>query len=422
MELPKPSLFVGVDWATQSHEVCVLDPTGKTSKHRSFEHSGDGLADLIAWLDQLSGGCAVSVWVAIEMPHGAVVESLLDRGCQVFAINPKQLDRFRDRFSPAGAKDDRRDAHVLADSLRTDSQCFRHLHVQSPTTIQIREWTRLHDELVGQRSKCTNRVREQLRRYFPQYLDIAEEVSEGWFLELWNRIPTPECAAITPVRVVTGILKRHRIRRITSAEVLEILRRKPVTVAAGTVQAATAHLRVLIDQLQVLNRQLRESERSIDAFMEQLNTSSEDEAEDQEKSEQRDVEILLSLPGVGRIVAGTLLAEAAEALQQRAYHSLRALAGVAPITVSSGTRIRVVMRTACNPLLRNACYHWARSAMQVDLASKEIYTRARQRGCSHGRALRAVADRLLSIACAMLRDGTLYDPDYRVNAARANSK
>ena len=106
-------------------------------------HSGAGIADLCAWLHELSGGHPERVHAGIEVPHGAVVEMLLEREVQVYAINPKQLDRFRDRFTVAGAKDDRRDARVLADSLRTDRRSFRQLQVQAPPVIELREWSRL---------------------------------------------------------------------------------------------------------------------------------------------------------------------------------------------------------------------------------------------------------------------------------------
>ena len=109
--------FVGVDWATEQHQICVLEGDGKVVGERQVAHSGDGIAELCTWLDKLSGGDLESVHAAIEMPHGAVVEMLLERKVQVYAINPKKLDRFRDRFTAAGAKDDRRDARVLADSL-----------------------------------------------------------------------------------------------------------------------------------------------------------------------------------------------------------------------------------------------------------------------------------------------------------------
>jgi hypothetical protein len=119
-----PRWFVGVDWARETHQVCVLDEAGMMLGERAFAHGGAGLADLCDWVLATTGAEAGAIAVAIEVPHGPVVETLLERGFQVYAVNPKQLDRFRDRFTVAGAKDDRRDAHVLGDSLRTDRHCL----------------------------------------------------------------------------------------------------------------------------------------------------------------------------------------------------------------------------------------------------------------------------------------------------------
>lgn len=129
--------------------------------------------------------------------------------------------------------------------------------------------------------------------------------------------------------------------------------------------------------------------------------------------EQRDVAILRSLPGIGRIVLATLLAEAAQPLRVRDYHALRALAGVAPVTRRSGKRNVVAMRQACHARVRNALYHWSRTAAQHDPATRAAYAALRQRGHSHGRALRTIGDRLLAVACAMLRTQTRYDPTRR---------
>ena len=111
--------FVGIDWGSEKHQVCVLDQQGAVVGERSFPHSGAGLAELGDWLLAVAGA-ATAVAVAIEVPHGPVVDSLIDRGFMVHSINPKQLDRLRDRFSVAGAKDDRRDGYVLANRVRTD--------------------------------------------------------------------------------------------------------------------------------------------------------------------------------------------------------------------------------------------------------------------------------------------------------------
>src|ERR1700681_2878129 len=110
--------FVGIDWASETHQVCLVDADGKVVGERAFAHGGAGLAEMCTWLVGMTPAEPAGIAVGSEVPHGPIVETLLERGFLVYAINPKQLDRFRDRFTVAGAKDDRRDAHVLGDSLR----------------------------------------------------------------------------------------------------------------------------------------------------------------------------------------------------------------------------------------------------------------------------------------------------------------
>jgi hypothetical protein len=159
------SWFVGVDWASAHHRACLLDGDGSGVAARDFTHDGSGLTELCNWLLAKTAALAGTVAVAIETPRGPVVEALLERGFAVFSINPKQLDRFRDRFTVAGAKDDSRDAQVLASSLRTDRRAFRRLRVDDPLVIELREWSRIHEELTQERSRLANRVRDQLWRY-----------------------------------------------------------------------------------------------------------------------------------------------------------------------------------------------------------------------------------------------------------------
>ena len=134
----------------------------------------------------------VEASAAIETPRGPVVESLMEHGFAVHSVNPKQLDRFRDRLSPAGAKDDRRDARVLASALRTDAHCFRRLEPTDAAVVELREWSRLSDDLTRERVRLANRMRQQLWRYYPQFLDaVGNDVAAPWALELWRRLPTP---------------------------------------------------------------------------------------------------------------------------------------------------------------------------------------------------------------------------------------
>jgi len=169
--------FVGVDWASEIHHVRVSDERGGKRGERGFTHGGAGLAEMADWILGLAGAAPGEVGVAIEVPHGPVVESLIERGFRVHAINPRQLDRFRDRFSPAGAKDDSRDAEVLADALRTDPHCFRRLAPVDPVVIELREWSRIAEDLTQERTRLANRVREQLWRYYPQMLEVTDDVA-----------------------------------------------------------------------------------------------------------------------------------------------------------------------------------------------------------------------------------------------------
>jgi len=402
--------FVGIDWATEEHQVCLIDENGGIVGERAFAHSGSGLAELCQWLIDTTDAEPDQTGVCIEIPHGAVVDTLLERGFVVHAINPKQLDRFRDRFTVAGAKDDRRDAYVLADSLRTDSHCFRRLEVSEPLVIELREWSRMLDDLQHDRVRMSNRLREQLRRYYPQTLKLTDDVAASWFMDVWELVPAPKQATRARETSIARILKKHRIRRIDAQAVRRVLREQPVTVAPGTVEAARAHIGSLIARLRLVNTQIKEGEKRLDALCNKLAKSSpEQEQSPGQIHEQRDVEILRSLPGIGRIVLATLLAEASQPLRDRDYYALRTLSGVAPVTRRSGKRCVVVMRKACHRRLRDAVYHWARVAMQHDPISRTRYLALRSRGHSHGRALRTVADRLLGVACAMLRNQQLFD-------------
>jgi transposase len=400
--------YAGVDWASESHHVFLTNGDGCKIGEKIFKHSGEGLAEMAAWLLAASGaGSPSQVYIAIEVPHGPVVETLIERGFLVHAINPKQMDRFRGRFTLAGAKDDSRDAEVMASGLRTDPRCFRLLAALDPAVIELREWSRIASDLGAERNRLTNRLREQLWRYFPAMLELESDLGTGWQLDLWELAPTPSKAVRIREATVAKMLKRHRIRRFDAAHILAVLRKPPVQVAAGTVEAASAHIKTLIARIRPINGQLKEAHRQLDALTARL-VPAEDAEPGQKK--QHDVEILASLPGVGRIVLATLLAEAFDVLKRRDYAALRSLTGVAPVTKSSGKSRIVIRRQACSNRLAVAMYHWARVAIQHDTKSKAKYAALRGRGHSHGRALRSVADRLLNVACAMLKSGTLFNP------------
>jgi hypothetical protein len=257
------SWFAAVDWGSAQHQACLLDRGGAVVGERAFPHGGAGLAALCDWLVSIAGD-AGAVAVAIEVPHGPVVDALLDRGFAVRAINPEQLDRLRDRFSVAGAKDDRRDARVAAAGLRADPHLFRPVQASDPAVVEPREWSRLAEELRQERVRLGHRVRQQLWRYYPQRLELADDVAAEWVLALWAMAPTPAKAARLREATLARLLKRHRIRRVGAEAALTILRRPAIQVAAGVTEAAVLHLRSLVARLRLASREFHQAGRKLD--------------------------------------------------------------------------------------------------------------------------------------------------------------
>ncbi len=291
-------------------------------------------------------------------------------------------------------------------------QRFRKLRIDDPKAIELREWSRIVEDIGQERVPLSNRLRQQLLRYYPQMLELAQDVESEWFLALWELIPTPAGAASVREKKVAKVLAEHRIRRFDAEHVLRVLRQKPLTVAPATTEAAVAHIASVVARIRLLNSQHKDGLRRLDTLTGELAAR---QAEPGQACEHRDVDVLRSLPGIGRIVLATLLAGASQPLAERNYHALRALSGVAPVTRNSGKRggkrSVVVMRNACSLRLRHAVHHWARVATVRDPKSRAAYATLRARGHTHGRALRTVGDRLLLVACAMLRGGTEFDPE-----------
>ena len=405
------SWFAGVDWGSEKHQVCLLDAAGKVVGEREVRHGGAGLAALCDWLVSAAGEPG-RVAVAIEVPHGPVVDALLDRGFAVHAINPKQLDRLRDRVSLAGAKDDRRDARVAAGGLRTDPHLFRPVEAGNPAVITLREWSRLAEELQQERLRLANRIRQQLWRYYPQLLELSDDVTAEWILDLWTVAPTPTKAARLRAPTLARLLQQHRIRRVDAERALGILRQPAITVAEGVTEAAVLHLRSLVARLRLANREFHQAERKLNELCTALREQTAAAG-----GVPCDVAVLRSLPGVGPVILATLLTEAAGPISRRDYPALRTLSGVAPVTKRSGKSCIVTMRYAAQVRLRNAVFHWARVAVLNDPKCRSRYAALRGRGHSYGRALRGVADRLLGVACVLLQRQVLFDPDHGTRAA-----
>jgi hypothetical protein len=405
--------FLGIDGGYETHQICLMDATGHIVLERQVAHDAAAVQAAITALLERTGAAPASIAVAIETPRGALVATLLERGVAVFALNPKQLDRFRDRHTVAGAKDDRRDALALADARRTDPRAFRRVQLDDAVVMQLRELAHAEDDLKRDLGRLTNRLRDQVYRIAPALLPLCPAADEPWFWTLLEHAATPAAQLALTRTDVLALLKRHRIRRLTAADVLAAIQAPAFYLAPGVVEATRDAVELMLPQIRVVAAQLKRCAARQEELLVGLR---ERPASDAEPGEHRDVEILESLPGVGRMVTVTMLVDATQPLATRDYARVRAQVGVAPITKASGKRRVVSMRYACHPRLREAAYHWGRVSLQQDAASAAYYRRLRARGHTHGRALRSVVDRLLRTLMTMLRHRSLYDATRSVTA------
>ena len=375
-------LLVGIDLGQWLHQACVLDANGEFLGERGFEHSLSALSATTDWLLNLAGKDAERIAVAIEKPHGAVVETLLDSGIAVFSINPKQVDRFRDRHSMSGAKDDRRDAFVLADALRTDGHRFQRLQLPPPEIIGMRELLKTRDQLVKNHVALSSQIRDLLARCWPHLVSLAprDKALDSFFCKLLQLFfDARETADLTP-KVIQDLVSKHRIRRVQPEQILETLKQSPLRVAPATTEATSAHLKLLLHQLLLVRQHRRDSDQLLEKWFEQQRSTDEPYT---------DAAILASFPGVGAFVLASVLSYAHDPVRLRNLEAFRSLSGIAPVTQKSGKRgqkkPKILMRRARSLPLNNALHHWARVAVLQDHTFKEHYDRLRARGHSHAR-------------------------------------
>ena len=257
MEDKEFDVWVGIDRGSESHQVCVVDSDGSVLGEKVIEQCGPEMAALVAWLREMATPARIAV--AIEVPRGPVVAALLDHAFAVFAVNPKQLDR----FTTAGAKDDRRDALVLASALRTDRASFLRVKLDDPLVVRLREMSRIDDELGSELRQYTDQLRDLLLRYFPQLLRLSGGADEPWLWSLLSIAPTPTGAARLTRAKLERLLEHHHISRFSPDELLAALHESPFVVAPGVVEAAAQHVALLVKRIELAAEQQRHCERRL---------------------------------------------------------------------------------------------------------------------------------------------------------------
>ena len=385
---------VGIDWAHETHVVVVLDEGGHSVGERAVQHTAGDLAAMASWLDEIAPVSQGRV-VGMETGAGLICEYLLDRGQQVYVFNPKVVDRYRDRHNPAGSKDDRRDALVIADILRCDRDRFRPFEPDSELTTEMRLRVRGRQRLVDKRTAATNELCDALRNYYPAAVTLPSRFSDPWFLDFLRRFPDPEAAFEAQPAALARVLRQHRIRRWKTAELREHLRRERMPVRAAILRGQRALVLDLVEQIAVLNERIERADEDIASLLKQ----------------HPDRDVILSLTGVRTTLAARMLAEIGDDRTRLADHStLQVRAGTAPVTKQSGKgRVQVRMRRACNRHLQNVFFQQARTSRARSHWARAYYAEQRRAGRSDAAANRTLSNKWAKIVATMLVRKELYD-------------
>jgi transposase len=381
----------GLDWSWERHAVCVLEPGGTVVERFEVTHDAAGLREAIRRL----ASHQVTV-VGIERGDGPVVDALLAAGLTVFVISSRQVRALRLRYGSAGNKDDRFDAFVLADVLRTDAHRLTPLVPDTAATQALRSLVRARKELVKHRIALHNQLLAHLLAAFPGAIGLFAVLDSPISLRFLTRFPGPSRAAwLSERRLAAWLGSVGYCGRKTPAELLTHLRGAP----AGITGPAEHAMNVITDQFVTTLRQLRARIEVLDAeIAEALHLHP-------------DRHIFTTLPRAGTNRAALLLAEIGDCRSRYPDDTaLAAAAGVAPSTRASGKRHHVAFRHSCDKKLRDALLDFAADSRRASPWAADIYDRARERGKRHPHAVRILARAWLRVIWRCWTDHTTYDP------------
>jgi len=397
------SFFVGVDWAADTHAVCVLNGEGRKVAAFTVAHSADGLAGLVRRLSRLSAPDAMPV--AIERPDGRLVDVLLEAGHPVVPVSPNAIKTWRESESGSGAKSDTGDAYVIADYLFCR---FRRLNVAVPYTPQtkaLRTVVRTRDDLVDMRVAATNQLSALLEAHWPGAKAIFADVESPIALDFLTRYPSARHAQHLGAKRLTAFCAKHGYSgRRTGEQLLARLRTAPPGTLDETLcEAVRDAVIALVTVLKALGTALKDLSRSVTTTL----------------GEHPDSEIFTSLPRSGQINAAQMLAEWGDCRQ--AYDgpdAVAALAGATPVTKESGKHRAVHFRWACNKRFRVAITTFADNSRHASPWAAKVYTDARTRGLDHPHAVRVLARAWIRVIWRCWIDQIPYDPARHGNAVR----
>lgn len=390
------TIFVGDDWAEAHHDVHLMNEAGHKLAAKRLPEGLDGLAELLSMIaEHANDPCEVVI--GIETERGMWVQTLVAGGFQVYAINPLSASRYRDRHNVAGAKSDPGDAKLLADLVRTDAHNHRQVAGDSGEANALKITARAHQNLIWDRTRQMNRLRSDLREFFPAALVAFDDLTHPDTLSVLLKASHPDAASSLTITQIRAAIKRGGRQRYLdsrAAEIQQALRGKHLTAAPQVAEAFAIAVRAAVHTIAEINTQIAVLEVELSRRF----------------ADHGDAEIYSSLPGLGSILGGRVLAEFGDDCKRYANAKARRnYAGTSPITVASGHRRSVSARHIRNDRLYDAVDKWAFSSLRNSEGCRSFYDQRRASGDLHHQALRALGNRLVGYLHGCLNSRTHYD-------------
>lgn len=392
-------LFVGIDWAQDHHDVCVMDEAGGVLAKGRVPDGIEGVAkihDLVA--KGIGEQEEPEVVVGIELDRGLLVRALVASGYEVIAVNPLAAARYRERHSVSGAKSDPGDAKVLADLVRTDRHQHRPVAGDSDLAEAVKLVARSHQGAIWARRRLANQLRAALREFFPAALAIGEPPERDLLAVLAVAATPAQGRTLSVSKLASALRRGGRQLKVEAkaAEIQQALRAEQLQQGPVVAAAYGRIVESLVKVIEATNRQIAELEEVLT----------------EDFSAHPDAEIYRSLPGLGVVTGARVLGEMGDDPER--YVSAKARknwAGTSPLTVASGTRRVVRARHVRNDRLADALYWWAFNAISRSPGARALYDQRRAAGDRHAQALRVVANRLVGILHGCLKARTPYDEE-----------
>jgi transposase len=395
-------LFTGIDWSEKFLDFHLRTAGGKVLAEGRVKPSVEGMADLFAQLE--SHASTSEIGVAIETAHGAWVQALLDRGYQVYPLNPKTVERFREALSANGVKTDKIDRKVLAMFLATFHQENKPLRPDDPEIIQLRIFCQDRLRLIEEHTAKVNELQAVLKCYYPAFLGLFGGLDSNITLDFLQQFPTQKQMHKLSERRLRTWLSRHHYTFVRRLDEMVAMLKQPVLPVAEHLQEAKKTLVCyLARSIKMLNAEIAQRDKQINDHLDGLPES----------------DWVRSLPGAGKVLAPSLLACLGRDPQRfSSVGEARALMGTAPVTKASGNFRLVQFRRGCWKFGRRTLQLFAEQSRHQCRWAQAFYEKQRDSGHKHHAALRALAHRWLKILLAMKQSGSVYNEDIFVNSQR----